>query len=451
MEIKTKATSPAADIYSVTRLNREVRAVLEGSFPPIRVQGEISNLARPSSGHMYFSLKDRNSQVRCAMFKNSNRHLKFTPENGMEVLVRAQVSLYEGRGEFQLIIEDMEPAGEGALQKAFEELKQRLFEEGLFNEEHKIPVPDFPKNIGVITSPTGAALRDILTVLRRRYPAAGVVIYPVPVQGAGAGAVIAQTLEIADNRAEVDVLILARGGGSLEDLWSFNEEIVARAVFRTNIPVVCGVGHEIDFTIADFVADKRAPTPSAAAEIVSPDQRELLAFVSMRRNRIITHMNRVIGNTRQSLQQLEKRLPHPARLLQTISQRVDDLSLHVQRGMRNLLAEKRSHLLRLSAEVNRFNPHQWLRLYVEKQQYLGDQLRQQMAQIIYKKRTNLDRLVHGLHTVSPLATLDRGYAIVMREDGSIVRNAAVLAPGNVINTRVAQGSIQSKVTKIENK
>ena len=265
-------TEEQRDIYSITRLNREVRAVLEDSFPPsLWVRGEISNLAQPGSGHIYFSLKDKHSQVRCAMFRSANRHLRFAPENGREVLVRAGVSLYEGRGEFQLIVESMEPAGAGALQQAFEELKQRLLEEGLFADEHKQPLPAFPGTIGIITSPTGAAVRDIIHVLERRYARAGVIVYPVPVQGEGSAQQIAQAVDVANQRRECDVLILARGGGSLEDLWSFNEEIVARAIHHSVIPVVSGIGHEIDFTIADFVADQRAPTPSAAAEMVSPD------------------------------------------------------------------------------------------------------------------------------------------------------------------------------------
>ena len=271
----TDQSQTAIDVYSVTRLNREVRAVLEGSFPTIWVQGEISNLAQPASGHMYFSLKDEFSQVRCAMFQNRNRLLQFRPENGNHVLLRAAISLYETRGEYQLIVEQMEPAGEGALQRAFEELKQRLFKEGLFAEEHKKPVPYMAARIGIITSPTGAAIRDILTVSRRRFPLADIIIYPVAVQGEGAAEQIISMLQTAQRRHECEVLILARGGGSLEDLWAFNNEKLARVIFKCTLPVVTGIGHEIDFTIADFVADKRAPTPSAAAEIVSPDQRQI--------------------------------------------------------------------------------------------------------------------------------------------------------------------------------
>jgi len=437
------------DVYSITRLNREVRAVLEGSFPAIWVQGEISNLARPASGHLYFSLKDRNSQVRCAMFKGRNRLLRFAPDNGMDVLVRGVVSLYEGRGEFQLIVEEMEPAGEGALQKAFEELKQRLFSEGLFDEVRKQPLPAYPRTIGVITSPTGAAIRDILTVLRRRYPRAEVIIYPVPVQGEGAAAAIADALAKAGQRAEADVLILSRGGGSLEDLWSFNEEIVARAIDRLRIPIVCGVGHEIDFTIADFVADRRAPTPSAAAELVSPDQRELLAREIQRERRFISHMLRQLQGYRQTLVQLYKRIPHPVRRLQTISQRVDDLSLHLQQGIRTLLAQRQTRQARLVGRMQSFNPLQFLRLYRERLQFHGAQLRRRIIQTVHERRMQMERQIHGLHTVSPLATLERGYGIVMRADGSIIRDARVVVTGELITSRVALGRIRSRVTDVE--
>ena len=248
------------DIYTVSRLNREARAVLEDGFPPpLWVSGEISNLARPASGHIYFSLKDRHSQVRCALFRQASRHLRTSPKNGQEVLVKAGVSLYEGRGEFQLIVEYLEPAGAGALQQAFEQLKQRLLQEGLFAAEHKQPLPAFPSTIGVITSPTSAAIEDILHVLERRYAVADVIIYPAPVQGEGSAQQLEQAIVEANRRGECDVLILARGGGSLEDLWSFNEEVVARAVYNSAIPLVTGIGHETDFTIADFVAAQRAP------------------------------------------------------------------------------------------------------------------------------------------------------------------------------------------------
>src|SRR6202522_4096960 len=264
------------DIYSVSRLNREVRILLERGFGSLWLEAEISNFARPSSGHWYFSLKDAAAQVRCAMFRQRNMLCSFAARDGQKVLVRARVGLYEPRGEYQLIVDHMEDAGLGALKRQFEELSAKLSQEGLFAAERKRPLPGLPRRIGVITSPTGAAVRDILHVLARRFPAAAVLIYPVPVQGAQAAAEITAALELAGRRAECDVLILARGGGSLEDLWAFNDERLARAIVASPIPVITGIGHEVDFTIADFAADVRAPTPSAAAELVVPDAEEWL-------------------------------------------------------------------------------------------------------------------------------------------------------------------------------
>ncbi|MGA7800973.1 MAG: exodeoxyribonuclease VII large subunit, partial [Gammaproteobacteria bacterium] len=283
---------PQRDVYSVGRLNREVRAALEAGFALLWVEGELSNVARPASGHLYLTLKDAQAQVRCAMFRNRCQFLGFTPQNGMQVLVRARVSLYEPRGDFQLIIEHMEEAGDGALLRAFEALKQRLSKEGLFEEARKRPIPTLPRRVGVVTSPIGAAIRDILSVLRRRFPALPVLIYPVPVQGTDAAPQIAAAVRRASERADCDVLIVTRGGGSLEDLWAFNEELVARAIHDSAIPVVSGVGHEIDFTIADFVADRRAPTPSAAAELVSPDQAEWLAQLRALDARLLQRLQR---------------------------------------------------------------------------------------------------------------------------------------------------------------
>jgi exodeoxyribonuclease VII large subunit len=261
-------------IYSVSQLNDQVKDLLEHSFPPLWVEGEISNFSCPASGHWYLSLKDSQAQVRCAMFRNRNQGLGFQPKNGLQVLARGRPGLYAPRGEFQLILDQIEPAGEGALRRAFELLKQKLQAEGLFDETYKQALPTVPDRIGIITSPTGAALRDILNVLRRRFPLGQVVIYPVPVQGTEAAPAIVRALKTAAERQECDLLVVARGGGSLEDLWAFNEESVARAIHACPLPVVSGVGHEIDFTIADFVADLRAPTPSAAAELVSPDVAE---------------------------------------------------------------------------------------------------------------------------------------------------------------------------------
>jgi len=436
------------DIYSVTRLNREVRAVLEGSFPAIWIQGEISNLARPASGHMYFSLKDRSSQVRCAMFKNQNRLLNIAPENGMEILARAAISLYEGRGEFQLIIEYMEPAGAGALQKAYEELKQKLHQEGLFDEQYKQPLPGFPKTIGLITSPTGAAIRDILNILGRRYPLADVVLYPVQVQGEGSAEMIVQAITTADQRRDTDVLIITRGGGSLEDLWSFNDERVARAIHTCTLPVITGIGHEIDFTIADFVADMRAPTPSAAAELAVPDRTELLHRLGLKRGKLLAFIRHQLEASSKHLLQLEKRLPDPVRQLQFIGQRLDDIVSHLQQVIRLIFSEHHKLLLQTSARLGQQNPLHKIRISVEKCHHLEEQLRHCMSSVLREKKAILEQQGRALHTVSPLATLERGYAIVMHND-TIVRNATDVKTGELIKSRLAKGNIYSKVTTIE--
>ena len=445
-----ESTSLNRDIYTVTRLNREVKAVLEGSFPPIWVQGEISNLARPSSGHLYFSLKDKHSQVRCARFKGRNQIMKFNPENGMEVFVQASISLYEGRGEFQLIINQMEPAGIGALQLAYEQLKDRLQQEGLFDPSHKKPLPVFPQQIGVITSPTGAAIRDILHVLKRRYPSADVIIYPVPVQGEGSAALIVAALETPGQRHECDVIILARGGGSLEDLWSFNDERVARAIFKSTIPIITGIGHETDFTIADFVADQRAPTPSAAAELASPDRNKLAELLHHRQNGFINSMLQRLNRYRQTLAYCEKKLPDPVKRLQSISQRVDEFNLRSQRAMNSRIELELAHLSRLHAEINRFNPVQRLGHYREKCQYLHEQMRASVGYILRESSNRIGRSAHALQMVSPLSTLGRGYAIVsISAGGRIVRDVSTLKPGDVLSTRIANGSFDSQVAGIK--
>jgi exodeoxyribonuclease VII large subunit len=437
------------DIYKVTRLNREVRAVLEGSFPALWVQGEISNLARPASGHIYFSLKDQHSQVRCAMFKNRMRSIKFSPENGMQILARANVSLYEGRGEFQLIMEHIEPAGEGALQRAFEDLKQRLHKEGLFDDARKKALPKYPKVITVITSPSGAAIRDILQVLNRRYPLASVNIYPVPVQGEGSAEKIVSALNLANELQESDVIILARGGGSIEDLWSFNEEIVARAIYQSGIPVVSGIGHEIDFTIADFVADQRAPTPSAAAEMISPNIAELENTINQFQFQLSRNIKSRLERHCINLAQLNKRLPHPARQLQNISQGLDDIHLRMQQAMKSLLAHKRGDILKVTSEINHFNPLQLLKLNKEKCLFLFEQLQNSYSHKIALANARINQVAHALNTVSPLATLERGYAIVTYKDSEkIIREVNELKENEQIMTRLANGKVISQVKKL---
>jgi exodeoxyribonuclease VII large subunit len=399
--------APRREIYTVSRLNREARMLLEAGLPPLWIEGEISNFARPSSGHWYFTLKDADAQVRCAMFRSANLRARVAPRDGMQVLVRARVSLYEARGEYQLIAELLEDAGEGALRRRFEELKAKLAAEGLFDAALKRALPRLPRRIGVVTSPTGAAIRDILHVLARRFPAIPVLIYPVPVQGAGAAAEIAAAIRLASERRDADVLILARGGGSLEDLWAFNEEPVARAIRDSAVPVVSGVGHEIDFTIADFAADVRAPTPSGAAEVVVPDRAEWLRALGASHERLARAWRRVGGQARERLAWLARRLEltHPRTRLTARAQRLDELEARLGRALRRELAAAGARLAAAARTLN---------------------------------------------AVSPIATLERGYAIVTRADGRVVRAARDVAAGDTVRARTAVGSIAATVTIVEN-
>lgn len=442
-------TEQNRDIYNVTRLNREVRSVLEGSFPPLWIMGEISNLAQPASGHIYFSLKDEHSQVRCAMFRNRNRSLKFNPENGMLILAHASVSLYEDRGEYQLIIDQLEPAGDGALQLAFEQLKQRLLEEGLFDHDHKLPVPTTPDTIGVITSPSGAAIRDILSVLQRRFPLTRVVIYPVAVQGEEAEGQILHMLDVAQSRNECDVLILARGGGSLEDLWVFNKETIALAIYHCTIPLITGIGHEIDFTIADFVADERAATPSAAAELVSPDQNQLKDQLKLQQNKLLQYISSLIKQNRQYVSQLGKLIPQPSVQLQTLIQRLDNFQQRLVHACNVTINTKKSGLYDLMTILNQHNPVNSLKLQSERCNHNLNRLKQSMFYRIQQCRADLSSISRTLDAVSPLASLNRGYAIVSKlENREVVLDSRQLKTGDEILARFSKGQVESKVTKI---
>jgi exodeoxyribonuclease VII large subunit len=415
------------------------------------VEGEISNLARPASGHLYFSLKDAASQVRCAMFRGKNMRLAFTPKNGMQVLTRARVGLYEGRGEFQLIVDYMEESGEGALRRAFEQLKQKLATEGLFAEEHKQPVPPVARCIGVITSPSGAAIRDILNVHRRRFPAIPLIIYPTAVQGDGAAQQIADAIVKANQRKECDVLIVSRGGGSLEDLWAFNEEVVARAIYNSALPVVTGVGHEIDFTIADFVADQRAPTPSAAIELLTPDQSEWRQQLNQIHNRLHAQINRVLKQQRQSVQWLEKRLQqqHPQQRLLQHSQRIDELEQRLSRSYRAMLRTREITLATLASRLQRRSPEQQLLRLQARHAQLKSRLASALARQLETRRQRLAMAGRTLDTVSPLATLGRGYALVTRPDGTLVRDASTVKAGEQVTARVQHGRLYCTVNKTE--
>ena len=445
---------PERDIYTVARLNQEVRQRVESGFGLLWVEGELSNLSRPRSGHIYFTLKDDRAQIRCAMFATRNRTLDFRPTDGTQVLVRARLSVYEPRGDYQLIVEHMEEAGEGALRRAFEQLKKKLATEGLFATERKQALPPLPQRIGVITSPTGAALRDVLKVLRRRFPAIPVLVYPVLVQGASAPGEIVAALQLAQKRADCDVLLLTRGGGSLEDLQAFNEESVARAIAACSIPVICGVGHEIDVSIADFAADQRAPTPSAAAEMLVPDRREWLRGLATTARRLVGSVQQRMTQARQQFDFASRRLnqQHPGQRLRQQSQRLDELEQLLSNQVRHRLDKFSSRVAEAHAHLRRVSPAQRITRIGDGVNNTSRRLQTATNKIIEQFNRRLSVAARALDAVSPLATLDRGYAIVTvtQADGSrqIIRDATTLKPGIAVETRVARGIIDAEVTGI---
>jgi exodeoxyribonuclease VII large subunit len=448
---ESTTTQPMREIYSISRLNREARAVLEGEFPLLWVEGEISNLTRPRSGHIYFSLKDEFAQVRCAMFRMRAMNLAFSPRDGTQVLARVRVGLYEPRGDFQLVVDHMEESGDGALRRAFEALKQRLGAEGLFEEARKRPLPALPRCVGVVTSPSGAAIRDILTVLKRRFPSIPVVVYPVAVQGEGAAREIAEAIRLAGRRRECDVLIVGRGGGSLEDLWAFNEEVVARAIHDSPLPVVSAVGHEVDFTIADFVADVRAATPSAAAELLSPDREAWLQRLQRLEGRLAQLQQQQLRHYAQQLHWLGKRLKHPGRRLQENAQRLDELEMRLLQAQRNLIRHKRARSETLLARLERHSPAARLQQLQQAQRELARRLQQGLRLRLSQLQQRLAAQAHTLETVSPLATLSRGYAIVSSAaDDRIVRQADQVQVGDRLRTRLHQGELLCRVEEIKN-
>lgn len=422
--------------------------LLSLSFPLLWVEGEISNLATPASGHLYFTLKDDAAGVRCAMFKNQNLHLRFKARDGMQVLVRARVSLYEPRGDFQLTVEHMEEAGFGVLQRAYEALKQRLAAEGLFDSRHKRALPKFPRRLGLITSPKGAALSDILSVLRQRLAMLPVLIYPVVVQGEAAAIAISEALALASRRGDCDVLILARGGGSLEDLQAFNTEIVARAIAGCKIPVVSGVGHETDFTIADFTADHRAATPTAAAALATPDGIDILSQLRHFERNLQLALRRRHQHYGQTLHWLHRRLDlqHPRQRLQRQLQLIDDLEQRLQRSMRYRIRHHHVQLSVLSVRRQHCSPHVSLAQATAR----IEQLRQTLSAIVWQdlkiRRRRLDKLASTLSAISPLATLNRGYALVTRADHrELLRDSASVASGDTLEIKLARGELTAKV------
>lgn len=444
-------TAPTPDkpaVLTVSSLNRLARSLLEGHFPAVVVEGEISNLAQPSSGHWYMTLKDRNSQIRCAMFANRNRSVGFRPQNGQQVIVRGKLSIYEGRGDYQLIAEALQPAGDGALQRAFEELKAKLDAEGLFEERHKQQVDDSFRHIALITSPTGAAIRDLISVFRRRFPATRLTLFPVSVQGQAAAGEIAAAIATANRLSErlgIEALIVGRGGGSLEDLQAFNEESVARAIFASKLPVTSAVGHEIDFTIADFVADLRAPTPSAAAELMSPSQADYIDQFAGYRQLLGQSMVTRIRTWQQAVQALQRHLKRPDRRLQEHAQTLDRLEIRLRRATLQGLQRDRQRLQQLRKSLLAQSPVlQTQRLQEDLQRY-RHALRAGIRQRCQSAQSRLAELSRSLNAVSPLNTLARGYSITFDANGVIVHDASDVEAGSTLVTRLARGEIRARV------
>ncbi len=444
--------NPASRALSVSELNRQARMLLEQGFTKVWVEGEISNLARPASGHLYFSLKDESAQLRCAWFRQRQRGPTTNLKNGDQMLVFGKVSIYEARGEYQMIVEQLEAAGEGELRRRFEKLKKELAAEGLFDEETKQTLPALPARIGIVTSPTGAAVRDILIVLRRRFPAIPVVIYPTAVQGAPAMWQIASAIDTAVERDECDVLIVGRGGGSLEDLWPFNEEVVARAIARCPIPVVSAVGHEVDVTIADFVADLRAPTPSGAAELVVPDQAEWQRHLSTLTNRISMYCHRYLEDRFQAIDWLGTRLTRssPATTVSRQRNRLENLQQVMTAAIRHDLTNRTRRLEATRGTLLQRSPAISVQRSVGHVSSLRQRLNTSGSNAVERAHNRLELAARALDSVSPLATLDRGYAIVSDADsGRILTDSSGVTIGDRILARLARGELVATVTRTE--
>lgn len=440
--------SHSEEIYTVSRLNREARFLLEGSFPALWVEGEISGFKAHTSGHWYFCLKDQAAQVKCAMFRPQNRYLTFLPKDGMHVFTKVRVSLYENRGEYQLIAEHMEEAGEGKLRQEFEALKKRLADAGYFDTAHKKTLPPFPQSIGIITSPTGAAIKDILSVLKRRYTAAPIIIYPTLVQGETAAVHIVQAIQDANHRKECDVLILARGGGSLEDLWCFNDERVAHAIYQSELPIVSGVGHEIDFTIADFVADLRAATPTAAAELITPDQNELIEKLLYNEKQLIRAMSQKIMQLKQHIEWTKKHFQqqHPKHKLMEQAQQLDFCEMNLIRLQHKLLNNLQAKCAILRTELLSKNPTHRIRDIHSLLNLKNQLLQTSVKESLQDKKQFLAHLAAKLHALSPLATLQRGFSIATRiSDNTILKNSTQVKHGEKVHIQLLQGSLECTV------
>lgn len=432
------------EVLTVSQLNQRARHLLEDVFPQVWVEGEISNLARPASGHLYFTLKDSQAQVRCALFRQNALKVRQALCDGLAVKVRGKVSLFEGRGDYQMIADAVEPAGDGALRLAFEALKEKLAGEGLFATERKRPLPAHPQRVGIVTSPTGAVIRDIISVFRRRAPQVSLTLVPTAVQGREATAQIVRALALADAQG-FDALILARGGGSLEDLWCFNEEAVARAVAACKTPIVSAVGHETDVSISDFVADVRAPTPSAAAELLAPDSSGLRQRLESLERRLQLRMRQLIAHQHLRLDGLTRRLRHPGERLRQQAQRLDDLEMRLQRALDRQLSQRRERLARLETRLAAQHPGRALGLLRQRLDALAARLPRAMRETLGTRRLELQSQVQTLHAFSPLATLGRGYSILLDERGQAIRSASQTQPGQRLKARLGEGELEVRV------
>lgn len=432
------------DVLTVSQLNGRARVLLEDVFRSVWVEGEISNLARPASGHMYFTLKDSGAQVRCALFRQSATRVRQALRDGLAVRVRGKVSLFEGRGDYQLILDTVEPAGDGALRLAFEALKEKLGAEGLFSTDSKRALPAHPQRIGIITSPTGAVIRDIISVFARRAPQVELNLIPTAVQGREAIAQIVRAIRLADS-CGFDALILARGGGSLEDLWCFNEEAVARAVAACKTPIVSAVGHETDVSISDFVADVRAPTPSAAAELLAPDSSGLQHRLDGLQRRLTLRMQNRLVHDRLRLESLIRRLRHPGERLRQQAQRLDDLDMRLRRAFLHNLNQRRERLVRLETRLAAQHPGRTLALLGQRLDSLAERLPRAMRDVLKDRRQRFQAQLQTLQIVSPLATLARGYSILLDEQGQAIRSAEQTRNGQRLTARLNEGELQVRV------
>ncbi len=439
-------------ILTVYEITAEIKRTLE-KFGILWIQGEVSNFKHHSSGHMYFALKDDRAQIRAAFFRNSNALLKFRPEDGLEVLVRGRISVYEPRGDYQLIVEYMEPKGLGSLQLAFEQLKQKLRKEGLFDEEHKKTLPLLPRKIGIVTSPTGAAIRDMLRILQRRNASLHVLIYPALVQGQGAAEQIAAGVRYFNARNDIDVIIVGRGGGSIEDLWAFNEEIVARAIYDSKLPVISAVGHEVDFTISDFVADLRAPTPSAAAEMVSGARADLRTTVASLEGRLQQAVRLGIQRRRLTLERLSKNRAFNVapNMIRDFQQSFDEATLRMIQAMRRAITEVRHRERVVYTRLQRVDLEQVIARQKEALVAHGRRMASAIAARRQQARARLELATGRLNALSPLAILQRGYAICRDEQGTILRSAAAVSSGDGVEIKLSQGALLCRVeqTKID--